>query len=435
MESTPGRKSFYGWWIVALLFCTLISTGGNGFYGFAVYVPRLMTDLGCSTAQLMLAAAVWAVVFGFSNPVIGVLMHRYGVKKIFVSGIVAAGLLMFLLSFITRLWQLYALNLLAGFAGAATILVPSQTLITTWFDRRRGIAMAIAMMGIGVGGFVIPQFAAWLIHKYGWRESFQIAAALNYLIVLPPILIFLKDRPSDVGQYVDGIRSPHETDAAPEKIGMTAGRAVRTPTFWLLMGVFILQLFVMSGLQMNVQNFAEEQMGYSLMIATRFMAFALLVTLPARFIVGWLCDRIHPKYLIVATGLFLTIGPFILWFFVIHLNWTNDYRAIALFSFFQGFGIAGSAIALPILVGRCFGEREFSKIMGLIMAGFAIGVIFGPFSMGKIFDMTGSYAHAFFLAMAVALLSGFLALFIRTDPIPLGISEASAPAVGDSAAT
>jgi MFS family permease len=417
---TEKEKStiFYGWWMVVLLCYTLIHTAGNGFYGFSVYVPRLISDLGCTTAGLMLGAAVWAVVFGFSNPIIGIFMHKYGVRKIFITGVILAGIPMFLLSFITQLWHLYALNMIAGFVGAATILVPSQTLITAWFSKRRGIAIALTLMGVGIGGFVIPLLAAWMIQEFGWRNSFRIGAVLNYIIVLPPLVIFLKDKPADVGQYVDGVEPVTEerkTSAKPK--GVTSKRALNSPAFWLITGVYILQLFVMSGIQLNVQNFAEKQMGYSLFMATRFIAFALFVTLPARFIFGWLCDRVNPKYLMGSAGFFLMGGAWILWFCVIKLGWVNDYRAIGLFALFQGFGISGSAVVLPILVGRCFGEKEFPKIMGLVMAGFAIGVIFGPFTLGKIFDLTRSYADAFILTAWVGAAAGVMALFIPTETL------------------
>jgi MFS family permease len=417
-NANSGKSIFYGWWVVLLLFWTLIHTAGNGFYGIAVYVPRLIEEFGCTTSALMLAAAVWAIVFGFSNPVIGSMMHKQGVRKIFIIGVLITGALMLVLSFITQLWQLYALNLFFGFASAATILVPSQTLITTWFDKRRGLAMALMMMGVGVGGFVIPQVIAWLITEFGWRNSFRIGAVLNYIFVLPPLLFFLKNNPSDVGQLVDGI-APDNNKAltSAELVGISAKQAIKTRTFWLLVSAYVLQLFVMSGLQMNVQNFAEKQMGYSLITATHLMAFSLFVTLPARFIFGWLCDRVDPKYLMACAGLFLMGGSFVLWYFVITLGLVNDYRVICLFALFQGFGIAGAAVVMPIIVGRCFGEREFPKILGLAMAGFAIGVLFGPVSMGKIFDVSGSYANAFVLTMIISCIAAILPFFIRTNAL------------------
>lgn len=414
------RGIYYGWYMVALLFHTLIHTGGNGFYAFSVYVPRLIETFGCSTSGLMLAAALWAVVFGISNPLVGALIHKWGVRRVFISGVVCAGLSMLLMSFATRLWHIYLLNLLYGFVGAATILVPSQTLITAWFNRRRGLAMALTLMGLGVGGFIVPQLVAWLMREFGWRESMRIGAVINYLIVLPPLLLFLKNSPADMGLPVDGLTGKSETTASAQTSGMSIHAAVRTSAFWILVVLFVLQLFVMSGIQMNIQNFAEKQMGYSLLAATRFMAFALLITLPARFVFGWLCDRMNPKYLVGATGLFLMGGAFVLRYFVIQLGWVEDYRAIWLFAIFQGSGIAGSAIVLPILVGRIFGEREFPRIMGMVMGGFALGVILGPVSMGRIFDLTGNYAGAFGIAMIVSLGIAIMAIFLRSGSASVG---------------
>ena len=92
-------KIFYGWWIVVLLFFTLINTAGAGFYSFSVYVPRLTEAFSCSTSSLMLTGALWSIVFGFSNPWIGAMMQKHGVKKIFIAGVMAGGFLMLLMSF------------------------------------------------------------------------------------------------------------------------------------------------------------------------------------------------------------------------------------------------------------------------------------------------------------------------------------------------
>jgi MFS family permease len=84
-----------------------------------------------------------------------------------------------------------------------------------------------------------------------------------------------------------------------------------------------------------------------------------------------------------------------------------------MYSFLFGLGIAGHAVILPVLVGRCFGELHFSKIMGLVMSGFALGVILGIPGTGKIFDSTGSYEIAFLACIAVFLASSALAITIQ----------------------
>jgi MFS family permease len=115
-------------------------------------------------------------------------------------------------------------------------------------------------------------------------------------------------------------------------------------------------------------------------------------------------------------GLFQIAGPFMLWLFVITLGW-RDLRPILIFAVFQGMGIAGNATVLPIVAGRCFGLRNFAKIIGLIMAGFALGALFGAPVSASIYDSTGSYAMAWVLCMAVAAAAAVLALFVRPNAL------------------
>jgi MFS family permease len=417
-DATSSGKMYYGWWIVILLFYTVMHTAGNQFYGSSVFMPRVLDDLGISAFAFTAAGAVWAVVFGLSSPLIGGWLQRFGVRKVFITGVCAAGVAGFLFSLVTEIWHLVLVNLTTGVAAAATILVPTQTAITNWFDKYRGRAMALTMMGIGFGGFWVPLFITWLVSNWGWREAVRVGALLNYIIVLPPLLIWLKNRPADVGQHVDGI-APESEEAASEGrrlVGVSAARALRTKTFWLIMSVYLLQLYVQSGVQMNTQTFAEKEMGLSMGIAPLFISFALFVTIPMRFVMGYLCDRIDPKLVMAAAGLFLAIGSTVIWFGMIQLGWVG-YGPILAFALVQGTAISGNAIGLPILVGRCFGEREFSKIIGLVMTSFAVGVIFGPPSMGLIFDTTGSYQIAYIATTVAAVLSVVAALSIRTKAL------------------
>jgi MFS family permease len=410
-------KMYYGWWIVILLGYTLLHTGGHGFYSGAVYMPLIVESLGITLFAFTAAGTVWAIVFGLSSPLIGGWIQRYGARRVFILGLCAGGAVGLAFSFVTEVWHLMVINLAAGVTAAATILVPSQTVITDWFDRYRGRAMALAMMGIGFGGALIPELIGWLVEMNGWRFALRIGAVLNFLIVLPPIVLFLKNKPSDVGQHVDGLEpGTDEAASAGQPTGVTAGRAMRSTNFAFILAVYLLQLFVMSGVQMNTQTFAMWEIGYPLRMALRFFAFALWVTIPMRFLVGYLCDRIDPKYAMATSGLFLAGGSTILWFGMINFEWTG-YGPILLFAVVQGIAIAANAIGLPILVGRCFGERDFPKIMGLVMTSFAVGVFFGPNTMSLIYGKMDSYELAFQIATAAALLSVLAALLIRTKAL------------------
>jgi MFS family permease len=167
----------------------------------------------------------------------------------------------------------------------------------------------------------------------------------------------------------------------------------------------------MSAVAINTQAFAED-VGYTMTAAALFMSIAVGCSIPGRFLFGWLADRYSPQYVLAVTGLFQVAGSFVLWFFVITLGW-RDLRPILIFAVFQGMGIAGNATVLPILTGRCFGLRNFAKIIGLVMAGFALGALLGAPISAAIYDSTGSYALAWALCMGVAAVAAVLALFIR----------------------
>jgi len=391
-EDTRGDKVFYGWWISVLMLYFLIFSGGFGLYGFPVYIPRFEAAFGWTRTQAVGAAA----------------------GKVLSIGTVACAGSYLLMSMINELWHLYACVGLLGITIGSTTLVPAQTVVTTWFSEKRGRAMGIVMMGIGVGGLCIPPLITVFIQTVGWRNSWRLSALIYMVLLLPPLLFFLKNRPSDVGQLPDGA-VPDEAAGAQTAVGVTVKRAVRSPAFWLLFAIYVFQLYVMSAVAINTQAFAED-VGYTMTTAALFMSLAVGCSIPGRFLFGWLADRFRPQYVLAITGVFQVAGSFALWLFVITLGW-RDLRPILIFALFQGMGIAGNATVLPILAGRCFGLRNFAKIIGLVMAGFALGALFGAPISAAIYDSTGSYAMAWVLCMAVAAVAAVLALLIRPDAL------------------
>jgi MFS family permease len=414
-QAQEGRI-FYGWWISVLMLYFLIFSGGFGLYGYPVYIPRFEAAFGWTRTQVVGSAAAWAIVYGFSGPLIGALIQRLGARRWLAIATAACAGSYLLISMIDELWQLYACVGLLGITIGGTTLVPAQTVVTTWFDSKRGRAMGIVMMGIGIGGLAVPPLITVFITEVGWRNSWRLSGLIYLVLLLPPLLLYLRDRPGDVGQLPDGAQRDQTTDSAPKAAtGVSVRRAVRSPAFWLLFAVYVLQLYVLSAVSINAQAFAED-VGYSMTTAALFMAFAVGLSIPCRFLFGWLTDRFSPQYVLAVTGLFQVAGSCALWLFVITLGW-RDLRPILVFALFQGFGIAGNATVLPILTGRCFGPRNFARIMGLVMAGFALGALFGAPISAMIRDSTGSYAGAWVLCMAMAGMAAALALLIQPDAL------------------
>jgi MFS family permease len=393
----------------------LFFAAGMGFYTFQVFVPRFVEAFGWSMTQTVGAAAVWAVVYGLSGFFVGGWIQRFGAKAVILAGTIGGAIVFFLTSMITQLWHLYALIAVLGVTVAATTLVPAQTVITLWFNAKRGRNMGLALMGIGLGGLALSPLVAFMIQQVGWRNTYRLQAVALVVFIVPPVLMFFKNKPSDIGEVPDGKAAAVEGAASHVPTGVPAKRAVRSMPFWLLFFTYLTQLYVMSAINTNTTAFAEG-VGYTAILAPLFMAAAVGVSVPGRFFYGWVTDRISPHLLMASAGLLLALSAISQVVFVINLGWITAVP-IWLFGVTQGLGIAGSTVVLPILVGRCFGDLEFGKIQGLVMAGFAIGVIFGGPSAARIFDTTGSYELAWIICAVVGIVSATLALMVRPNAL------------------
>jgi MFS family permease len=174
---------------------------------------------------------------------VGSLFARWGARRTMLTGAALLGLTSLAYASLVDLWMLYAIMPVAGFAVTSSTVLPAQTLVTNWFDKFRGRAMGLMMLGIGAGAFLLPPLNAFLIELIGWRYTWVVSFGVLALIVIPLIAAFVRTRPSDLGQSPDGIGSSEAGgDESGPAGGLSAKAALATATFWLLVAVFLLQL-------------------------------------------------------------------------------------------------------------------------------------------------------------------------------------------------
>jgi MFS family permease len=405
-------RGFYGWWMVGALYLIVLNTGGMGFYCFPVFVQSLIDEFGWSMTQISGAAALWAIVYGVSGPVIGILIARFGVMKTMLGAAVISSLTLLGYASIHALWMLYAIMLGAGFAVAGTTLVPAQTAITNWFNKYRGRAMSLMMLGIGSGGFLLPPFNEFLIRTLGWRRTWLVAFGITWVLVIPLIVVFVRSKPSELGLLPDG--GAGREDSTSDVSGLPFRQAVASITFWLIFATYVLQLLGLSAMNFHFVPFLIQEAHFSPQQAATFLGFTVLLSIPGRLLFGWMADRISPAVVLGIVGVLLVCGPTLLEVLFVRMG-LDKVNLLWLYTVPYGLGIAGNAVVLPILVSRCFGVLHFSKIMGLVMSGFAIGVVVGIPGAGKIFDLTGSYEIAFVACIVVFALSSVLVMTIKPN--------------------
>jgi MFS family permease len=413
MEKSAVSNKFYGWKIVSSTFVILFFAGGFGFYCFSVFVKPLAEAFGWSRTAISGSVAGWAVVVGITGPIIGYCIQRFGAKKTMGIAVIFASIAYLLLAGMTSLWMLYAIMLLLGASLSGHTMIPAQTLVTNWFDRLRGRAMALTMIGIGFGGLIWPPIVNAVIERFGWRIGFMTGSVLLIVIVLPIILKYTRTKPSEMGQRPDGEQERQGETPPPAATGISVKRVLSLPEFYLISSIYILHMFGQSMMTLHLVAFVDDT-GYSSQVAANFWGLAVGISIGGRLLAGWLCDRWKLRYLLALGGLFISCSVGALEVFLIRLGYTST-GPLFLFSLFYGLGIAGTHIVIPVIVGRCFGQLNYGRIMGMVMSGFALGVIFGPTVAGRIFDTTGSYELAFVICIAGLVLSALLALLIRPE--------------------
>ena len=407
-------KVFFGWWMALALFWILFNAAGMGFYTFPVFIGPLQAEFGWSMTQISAAVAVFAIVMGLASPVIGIMVGRYGVRRTMLVSAVFASFAYLGFAVMQNLWTLYAVLAVSGFVLTGLTMLPAQTLVTNWFDKYRGRALGLVVLGPAAGGFALPPFNEFLIRLWGWRFAWVFACIVLWLVVIPLVAVFIRSRPSEMGLPVDGIAHRDEDgEATPAGVsGLPVRRAVTSWTFGLLAVTFVLQFAGVSALNFHLVPFAEQEAGFTSQQAAFYFGLTIGFSMIGNVLAGWLADRMRPQVVLALTGLLMAIGPAALEVFVIRLG-LRDVNLLLLHAIPYGIGFGGNVTIAPVLIGRCFGELNFARISGIMGLAYAFCVLVGVPGAGNVFDRTGSYEIVLIATSIGCLISVVLSLMVQ----------------------
>ncbi|HPQ55262.1 MAG TPA: MFS transporter [Spirochaetota bacterium] len=175
---------FYGWWIVAATFVVLFAGLCTGFYTVSVFLEPLQATFSWTKTQVSLGFTIAALLVGLLSPVVGILVAKFGIKKVQMAGALITGAGLLLMGSIQQLWQYYAVYIILAVGLASVGLVPAQTVISYWFEKKRGLAMGIIMTGIGLGGMAMVYVASQIVIAADWRWSYRVLGFIVLGVVL-----------------------------------------------------------------------------------------------------------------------------------------------------------------------------------------------------------------------------------------------------------
>ncbi len=401
---------FYGWVIVGVAFVSSGIGSGAAIWGPSVLLLPMTEELSWSRAEFFSAFLVRELIIGLAAPLVGPLYDtKHGPRVLALVGAVLLGLSMALIQNITELWQFIALfGALGGIAELGGGFFISQALVPKWFVRKRGRALGISIMGVGLGALVFPTAISMLIDAVGWREAWMwFGVGVGSIAFV--LALLLRTNPEDAGLLPDGgpTREAGRPRAEPvtDERSLTRREALRTPAFWLLLAAFSLVGLGITGFQSNWHPFLVET-GFGPAEASFGIAIYGLVSGLVRPGWGLLGERYPARYLL--GGVSVATAALIMVF----LN-VRGMAALVPVMFMAGFIMGGYLILRALLTANYFGRAHLGAVNSLfrpIVMGTGAA---GPILFGALYDLQGGYTLAFLTAALAWGASGVIVLLAK----------------------
>jgi sugar phosphate permease len=412
--ATGSRPVFWGWYVVFSSFVILTLIYGAR-YSFGVFVKPMFVEYGWPMTVISLAASISLVMYASAGIFAGWLLDRLAPKWITTVSILLTTAGFVAASFVSTPLGLYlSYGVLVGVGSAGCGAVACTAAIGKWFIKKRGIAVGIAAMGIGLGTMIMAPLAGYIVKNFGWRAGFLCVGGLIFVVGITISQIFMgKDNPQHYGLQPDGESAPSD-QSIPDPAGHFFEKPSIKPVlsdrrFWLL--VFCNIFAVMTVMMTFVHQVAHAtNNGIDKIKAAAAIGLIGIMGSGGKFFFGWLSDRIKDAKYSASLGFFLmAIGMFLLWR-------ADDIIMLYVFALFYGFGYGSLAPVTPYLISDRFGGQVLGVAYGLL-AFFAAGVggALGPIIGGFIFDKTGSYRLGWIINMVFLLMISVLILALKPN--------------------
>ena len=385
--------------------------GGLLFHAFSAYVLPLQAEFGWSRTALASAFAMVRMESGLLGPAQGWLIERFGPRRVMTIGNVlfACGFLLFArIDSRTTFYLALAVVALGSSIGG---FMPIAATVTNWFSQRRATALGITLSGMSTGGLLVP-LVVWLISNHGWRWMATLSGLLIAALAIPAAQ-FMRRRPEDHGQRVDGLPEPEASappSAADREPTFTAREAMRTRAFWLLSLVHASALLVVGTVLVHQIPHMVESVGLSEARAGSVVAALVVVVICGQLSGGWVGDRVDKRIIIFIAMWFHAVAMVI-------FAYATSIVGAGAFALLHGIAWGMRGTLINAIRADYFGRRSYATISGYSSLLIMFGMTSGPVFSGLVRDLTGSYRGAFLTLAGLSALASVAVLLAR-PPTP-----------------
>jgi MFS family permease len=407
------------WWIVfGSAMALVVGNAPIGLFSFGLFIKPMSAEFGWDRSTISAANGVGTIISAIAVPFVGMMMDRWGIRRVLLPFLVAYAVSIALVSLTPASpWVFVALFTLVGLVGAGQGPLAYVKSVSGWFDEQRGLALGIALTGVGIGTALVPQYAQYLINVVGWRYGFVGLGLLVFVIAVPSVLLFVRE-PTDALVSRQGLSLGNAEEGPSEVIlpGLSVREALTgSARFWHIATAVLLVSIVTNGSLIHMVPLLTDS-GMSATVAASMMIAAGLSTIAGRLLSGFLFDRFFAPYVAAFFFLLPCAGLYLL----------ASGKAPVLGIISVGLCAGTEIDMIGYLTSRYFGLKRFGQLYGYMFAVFAIGAALGSFVMGACFDRFQSYDVA--LTGFSVLLAFASALVVRLGPYAFPvIKKANAP--------
>ncbi len=405
----PSRY-YYGWYVTAGVALVMMCGIGVGYYGLAVFLRPLQEAHGWSNASVSGATAAYFVISGFAAALAGPSIDRHGPRPFLVAGLLLTALMIALVGFVEKLWQLYAVYALLAAAFGMAGGVATNAIMARWFVRRRARAMSVSATGVSSAGVILPPLGAWLIGAGGLGLATPVLAAVILAVGLPVTLLVLVWDPRQMRLAPDGLApaAPSAPAALRDEVQLrvwTLPEVMRTLSFWALTAAFVLVLLAQTGFLIHEIAFLEARTGSRAAASLALSATAAGSTV-ARLIVGVFADALSKRHL--AAGLFALQASSVLL-----LTYIDTAATTYVFALTFGFTVGNIYMMQSLLAAELFGLVSFGTVFGALTFASQVSSGAGPLLVGLMAQTGGGYDMAFVVTAGLTFAAAVTVLFAR----------------------
>lgn len=404
----------YGWIVVWLTFFTILITAGIRSMMGVIMVP-LEQEFAWSRSAISFAFALNLAIYGLAGPFMAAAMHRFGVRRIMVYGLIllVAGISVSLT--ITQIWQFHLIwGLVIGIGSGIFQTVLSATVANLWFEKQRGMVMGLLMAASAAGQMVFLPLLSYIIQTVSWRFALAVFVVLG-IVMVPVVAIWMRDRPSDKGLLpygesggLPGLEEPKKTVAAAGALS-TLREGFRSVPFWLLAASFLLCGATTSGLIGTHFIPASIQYGIPQVGAASLFAFMGMFNIVGTMISGWLSDKFDNRWLLCW---YYGVRSLLLFLLPVAFD-LQSYGLLIVFAIFYGLDWIATGPPIVRLASDYFGKERGTVIYGWIFAFHQLGSGLAAFMAGYLYDRYNSYTYSFIGAALFSIISVLFVLGIR----------------------